>query len=744
MLVVLAAVPASTSVTINEVAKLDEPDTRNFGWSSDVSVSVGIVGAPESSEGASESGAAYVYRYAATGWTGTKVLPTDGPQENSKFGQAVGAADNLAVVGARQNGGKAYVFRWNGSSWNGTKLLSSDRQNGDGFGRAVAADDASGTETVVVGAPGDNTDTGAVYVYRYDGASWNETKITASDGEAIDEFGRQVALDGDLMAVAVPGDNTSCRFSGSAYVYRWDGSTWNETKIDYDCTRDDGFGHSIDVSGDRVVVGAPGAGGAAYVFTWDTSTWTQTKLDNPIGADGGTSDAGGNFGTSVGISGDNVVVGADDDNPNGSLSGSAFGFRWNESEWSEGRMLPSDGTSFQDFGGGASIHGTTALVGARDAEGLGGWAYVFDVSQIPMPQTLYVDADNTSGPQDGTSWSTAYPDLQDALAEAEGVDEIWMADGTYHPTDDLDETVSFIVSGAQNGLQIYGGFVGTETERSERDVAGNPPAVLDGVLLRSSLGTVNSDRVIVLDGTTGGTIGPSTVLDGVTITGGKGGMYCNGSGSGNACSPTLRALTFTDNFDEGSTVEGAALHNDGSNDGASHPTIEDAIFTNNDTGGDGGAIYNNATFEGASSPTITNATFEGNTAADGGAIYNDGSNGMSSPTITNATFQGNSSSAFAGAVYNDGSDGGVSSPTITTARFAENEASRGGAIYNDGTFAGTSSPTLTNAVVADNTAQYGGAPSTTMAPSRGRAAQRFAAPPLAPTRQPLMEEPFTT
>ncbi|MDX1439999.1 MAG: hypothetical protein R3284_08865, partial [Rubricoccaceae bacterium] len=80
-------------------------------------------------------------------------------------------------------------------------------------------------------------------------------------------------------------------------------------------------------------------------------------------------------------------------------------------------------------------------------------------------QVIYVDTDAT-GANNGTSWGDAYTDLQDALAVASSSSEIWVAEGVYKPTNTSDRTISFVLT---DGVELYGGFDGTETSRDERD-----------------------------------------------------------------------------------------------------------------------------------------------------------------------------------------------------------------------------------------------------------------------------------
>lgn len=275
----------------------------------------------------------------------------------------------------------------------------------------------------------------------------------------------------------------------------------------------------------------------------------------------------------------------------------------------------------------------------------------------PVRAQVFVDADAT-GANDGSSWVDAYTSLQTALTNSTGDDEIWVAEGVYTPDS---ETESFTIPGGKDGLRLFGGFDGTESVRSERapganpavlsgDVDGNDNTNSDGVTLSSvDISGSNAHHVPLMDGTTGGTISTSTVVNGVIVTGGQasgsgadldgGGLYCDGSGNGNACSPTLQNVVFAGNFAEES---GGAIYNEGSGEGTASPTLVNVVFAGNFADAAGGALYNNAN-DGTASPSITNATLSGNGAlGSGGAVYNNAPNGgTASLQVTNTILWGN-------------------------------------------------------------------------------------------------------
>ena len=321
------------------------------------------------------------------------VAPDGGADDN--FGFSVALDGNTALVGAYRDTvggnfetGSAYVYRWNGSQWIApAKLTASDGQAGDLFGQAVAV---SGT-TVMVGARlGGTTDTGSVYVFRWDGNQWvEETALTASDGAEGDWFGNAVALSGNTVLVGAYTDDVGGKIdAGSAYVFRWDGDHLvEEAKLTAsDGKAEDLFGTSVALSGDTIQVGAqranPGGiqgAGAVYVYRWDGNQWVErAKL---TASDAGIGDK---FGYSVALNGEfAALVGAVQDNIGGIADlGSAYVFLWNGSQWVEqAKLTASDGQTKDQFGVSVDLGDKIALVGARldDVSGNtdAGSAYVF-------------------------------------------------------------------------------------------------------------------------------------------------------------------------------------------------------------------------------------------------------------------------------------------------------------------------------------------------------------------------------
>jgi uncharacterized protein (DUF2345 family) len=318
-------------LTASDGAPVDQ-----FGISVAVSGDTVVVGAPSASGGGFDPGAAYVFVKPIGGWNGNltqtaKLTASDGLAFD-RFGRSVAISGHTVVVGAfgadigsNTNQGAAYVFvkpsgGWSGNLTENAKLTASDGAAFDEFGTSVAV---SG-DTVVVGARGNNSFQGAAYVFVKPGGGWSgnltqDAKLTASDGAASDVFGSSVAVSGDTVVVGAPHKNSS---QGAAYVFvkpsgGWSGNLTQDAKLTAsDGAAGDEFGVSVAISGDTVVVGAPfddiGGNtyqGAAYVFVKPSGGWTTTSTFTAklTASDGAVDDY---FGSSVAVSGDTVVVGA--------------------------------------------------------------------------------------------------------------------------------------------------------------------------------------------------------------------------------------------------------------------------------------------------------------------------------------------------------------------------------------------------------------------------------------------------
>jgi len=254
----------------------------------------------------------------------------------------------------------------------------------------AAADEQFGTSvslwlsTAIIGAHGDahaGLESGAAYVFTESGNSWlQQQRLNASDAAPGARFGRSVALRLDTAVVGAPGRAGH----GGGYVFRRTSGHWNEEDQfeATDADPGDEFGWSVSISGNALVVGAfrddqSGTdAGAAYLFVRSGSSWVQ--MAKIVGTD---TVAGDSFGYSVSIHNDTVVVGAPGHDALGSGSGAAYVFVRSGAAWvQQAKLLALGGAPFDAFGRSVCISGESLIVGAVGSNVGGsdaGAAYVF-------------------------------------------------------------------------------------------------------------------------------------------------------------------------------------------------------------------------------------------------------------------------------------------------------------------------------------------------------------------------------
>ena len=348
-------------------------------------------------------------------WSQQAKLTASDAAASDDFGASVAVSGDTAAVGAPfdddagSSSGSAYVFV-RGSTWSQqAKLTASDAAVSDRFGKSIAV---SG-DTAAVGAPFDDdagSSSGSAYVFVRSGSTWSQqAKLTADDGAAFDEFGASVAVSGNTAVVGAPFDDDAGNSSGSAYVFVRSGSTWiQQAKLTAsDAAASDRFGTSIALSGDTVVVGANRAdpegktnAGAAYVFVRSGSTWgQQAKLTAGDGA------AFDRFGRSVAISGDTVVAGANRADLGATTdAGAAYVFVRSDSTWTQqAKLTASDVEDYDLFGRSTGISGDTIAVGSHFHKDDGtsaftGSVYVFQRSLGTWSQQTILTASDAGRP----------------------------------------------------------------------------------------------------------------------------------------------------------------------------------------------------------------------------------------------------------------------------------------------------------------------------------------------------------
>jgi len=355
-----------------------------------------------------------------------------------------------------------------------------------------------------------------------------------------------------------------------------------------------------------------------------------------------------------------------------------------------------------------SIPQTFTLSAADDSDNLNGIARIristpdlFDDVKVnesdnePYVGVLFVD-DDAVGNNNGSNWTDAYNNLQDALNSSAniGVQEIRIAQGVYRPDQGGGKIPGDRTAVLQliNGVVIRGGFAGvSELDPDIRDVE-IYETILSGDLTNDDF-DVNGPVVLPLEYTeagntyhvvTGSGTDSTAVLDGVIVSSGKATYPSSQNGGGMyniAGSPTITNCTFTRCW----AWLGGGMYNSNSS-----PTLTNCTFSLN-SGFYGGGMYSRNSY-----PSLTNCLFTDNSSTtphgviverasdSGGGIYNNHSN----PTLANCTFSGNSS-LVGGGLYN--SEG---QPILTNCTFTGNSAYEGQAMYNY-----KSSPSVKNCIL---------------------------------------------
>jgi hypothetical protein len=364
-------------------------------------------------------------------------LKTPHQQSTENFGQGVAISGNTAVVAAL-GGGVIHVFENRAGVWTHHAHLSTGEESYTDVARVAISGDI-----IVVGAPLDDSAAtgvngndddhsaiaaGAAYIFERGAGGWRKTAyLKASNTKAFDRFGSSVAVSGNTVIVGADNEGAipistppHLSSAGAAYVFSKSGGLWSEQAyLKPSDAASVGFGYSVAISGDTVIVGAIDLAfltspGSAFVFSRGPGGWQEQahlKGANAGGFDG--------FGFSVGASADTLVVGAAFGDRG---SGAAHVFARGPGGWQrQARLKASNATQQDFFGKTVAISGDTIVVGApfesSAATGIdgieanngaenSGASYIFRRRDDRWSQLAYVKASNAEeGDQFGCSVS---------------------------------------------------------------------------------------------------------------------------------------------------------------------------------------------------------------------------------------------------------------------------------------------------------------------------------------------------
>lgn len=309
-----------------------------------------------------------------------EIVPDD-RQQGEWFAFSVSISEGIAIAGApfKRGKGAAYIAVFDKGNWREqVELVPADLAAENWFGFSVSISGG----TAIIGAPLQSADnakwTGAAYIFGQHDQSkkeWEEkAKLVADDAAEKAEFGHSVSISGDTAIVGAHLDtHAGGEKAGSAYIFVLEKRDWiQQAKLIADDTEaGDNFGKSVAIHKNTVIVGAHldddggSKSGSAYVFAHDGNTWTQqAKLTASDAA------ARDEFGISVSISGSTAIVGSPFDDDAGSKSGSAYIFGSNGGVWTErAKLTASDAAAGDGFGNAVAIEANRVIIGARLHDG---------------------------------------------------------------------------------------------------------------------------------------------------------------------------------------------------------------------------------------------------------------------------------------------------------------------------------------------------------------------------------------
>ena len=311
--------------------------------------------------------------------TETKLVASDGAAGDN-FGYRCAISGEFVIVGSPYNdnekgidAGAAYIFHRKGDEWSETqKLTGSNTADSNLFGYAV---DIDGDYAIVSAcwSDQDGEKSGSAYIYKYNGSKWKEEAfLTANDAFKADVFGIAAAICGDYVIVGSLFDDDCGTTTGSAYIFKKMGTDWIEQDklLPGDCAANDRFGVEVEIQGDYALVTSQyddnemgHDAGAVYIFKRDGNNWQE--LDKLIPAD-----SAGNVGYGLGsIYADQIVVGAYADDKILKNAGLAYIYNRYGDQWVEvDRLRPDDLKEGDQFGSFCSFYKERIAISANSAD----------------------------------------------------------------------------------------------------------------------------------------------------------------------------------------------------------------------------------------------------------------------------------------------------------------------------------------------------------------------------------------
>jgi hypothetical protein len=343
-----------------------------FAHSVVMSGNYAIVGAPFDDVGSNvNQGSANIYEFDGTNWVLDQKLTDTAGAPGDQFGKSLSISGNFLIIGSNTDDvggnvdqGSVCIYLFNGTEWEFMqKITDPAGVAGDNFGYSVSV---SGNY-LIVGVPYDEPGTtalnyGSACFYQFDGINWTFTqKVVHSTPSGGANFGLSVSIYGNNAIVGSP-YNLGAPAVGYALFYQFNGSNW-DFKIAFGIGNSSFYGTSVNIIDGYAVVGAPAdfdpgytrQTGTVYIYKLNGATWSfLQQVYDPGG------EAGDNFGFSVYLSGNYLIIGTNKDKIGQNVDqGSAVIYQQAGPGWKKLQVITDPGGSAHDnFGCSTSIDGS--------------------------------------------------------------------------------------------------------------------------------------------------------------------------------------------------------------------------------------------------------------------------------------------------------------------------------------------------------------------------------------------------
>ncbi len=373
VLTALTGLPALAQCGIAKLSPEDGTEQDHFGVTVSAWGEWMVTGAFLADVGGinDEAGAAYVFHREGGEWIEHSKLTNGKGVQSNHMGTAVAIADGWIAVAEQWgddvalNGGSVLMYEWDGIAWvERPHLAIADGAGEEQFGFDLAM--SSGW--LAVAAPGDpngGEESGSVYLFEQVAGAWvARQELTTS--EIHDEFGTAVALEGPRLAVGARDDDTIGSESGAVHIFELENGTWiHKATILPETSATGGlFGTGVALAGNDLLVGAPAEGinhfGAAYIYRIQSDgTWL---FEHRLQA--ASTDSNDYFGTTVTLEEGLALIGAPDKSFG---NGAAYLFEVTSQVWEEkARLFPWALAEHARFGGGLALYEGLCFVGAPE------------------------------------------------------------------------------------------------------------------------------------------------------------------------------------------------------------------------------------------------------------------------------------------------------------------------------------------------------------------------------------------